>query len=323
MSQQTVSNAVNDLDDQMGAETRERVVADSARLDYHRNPSAHRLRSPHRDTIGFLILDEAKRFLADPMTDLFLAGFGDVLRDHDCSLLIQASKPDWPLEQLILPLLAGRIDGAVLLLSGTTAQRRRYADRLRGLDEPLVLLQEHRRIGVPAVVADDRRASAALCQHLIGRGHERIAFLTATHRWSAIEERHAGYRSALRGAGLEPDPVLSRWAGGFDAVEACAEAGRLLALEAPPTAIMCGNDLIALGAMKAARERGLRIPEDVAITGFDDFDFAAAVEPALTTVAIPGYEMGRHAAHSLIAAPDAGALQGTAFRAELKLRASG
>jgi LacI family transcriptional regulator len=312
---------LNGRDNQMTPETRTRVLDTIKALGYHRNPAAHRLRSSGADTLGFLILDEATRFLADPMTDLFLAGFGDVLRENEYSLLIQASKPHWPLEQLIVPLLAGRVDGAVILLSGSAAERRGHVRAIAELEEPVVLVQEHAaRTSTPAVVADDRRASRELCRHLIKRGHTRIAFLTASDRWSAIEERHAGYRAALRAAGLRAERELAVWGGGFRALDARSHAAELLDLDDPPTAIMCGNDLIALGAIMAAREKGMRVPDDVAITGFDDFEFAVAVDPALTTVAIPGYEMGRHAATHLISAP--GTMAGATFRAELKIRAS-
>ena len=86
----------------------------------------------------------------------------------------------------------------------------------------------------------------------------------------------------------------------WDASEAAAIVDRLLALPDPPTAIMAGNDLLAIGAIRQARSHGLRVPEDMAVTGFDDFAFAEFVEPSLTTVFVPGYDMGRSAAENLI-----------------------
>jgi LacI family transcriptional regulator len=324
VSVQTVSNVLNGRDDQMGEETRRRVSEAIRSLEYHRNPSARRLRVSAGDTFGFLILDEATRFLADPATDLFLAGIADVLRERDYSLLIQASKPGWPFEPLLEPLLGGRIDGAVVILSGSAARRRSFMKRLAAIDEPLVLIQEHGapRRGLPSVLANDREASRALCRHLLERGHERIAFLTSEHRWSAIEERHAGYLAALREAELEPDPEMTVSAGEFRPLDARDAAAALLDHPRPPSAIMCSNDQIALGAMMAARDRGLRIPEDLAVTGFDDFEFAVGVEPALTTVAMPGYEMGRCAAERLLGPAADRRDLAALFQAEVRLRGS-
>jgi DNA-binding LacI/PurR family transcriptional regulator len=115
-----------------------------------------------------------------------------------------------------------------------------------------------------------------------------------------VEQRHAGYCEALHAAGLERDPSFELFEGIWDAADAGVMVDRLLALPNPPTAVMGGNDLLAIGVMRQARARGLRVPEDLAVTGFNDFAFAEFVDPPLTTVHVPGYEMGRSAAQLLI-----------------------
>lgn len=325
VSVQTVSNLINGRTNQMTVETQKRIRRVMKELGYHPNSAARGLRSAKSRTFGFLILDDASRFLADPMTDLFLSGLGDVLRDDGYALLIQASRPGNPIESLLMPMLEGRIDGAVVFLSGPRSVRGRYVKELEKLTRPFVLLQEHTGTGeqVASISADDRSGSRDLARHLIGRGHSRIAFLTAAHPWSALEERYAGYLNALEEAGIGPDPDHAIWRGDFAAFDAADAAGALLDGDRPPTAIMCGNDLIALGVLKASRDRGLRVPGDISVTGFDDFDFAAAIEPALTTVRIPGYEMGQRAAETLIAsAIGKGSVVGHVFPTELCLRAS-
>jgi DNA-binding LacI/PurR family transcriptional regulator len=112
-----------------------------------------------------------------------------------------------------------------------------------------------------------------------------------------LEQRHLGYCDALAAAKLEP--MVFR-GGGWTPGSGAEQVERLLSSGARPTAIMCGNDLLALGAIRSARERQLRVPEDVAVTGFDDFDFAEFVNPALTTVRVPGYEIGRTAGRMLV-----------------------
>lgn len=302
VSVQTVSNLVNGRYGQMSATTRARVENVMKELAFRPNPAARGLRSARSETLGFLILDDASRFLADPMTDLFLAGLGDVLRERGYALLIQASRPSNPIASLLTPLLEGRIDGAVISLSGPPAVRARYIKFLGKLSAPCVLLQEHSRVdgNVSTIAASDREGSRLLCRRLLENGHQRIAFLTGKHRWSAIDERFAGYLEAHREAGVDPDAEYSVRHGNFGPSDAADAARILLSLPVPPTAIMCANDLLACGAVRAARDLGLRVPADLAVTGFDDFDFAAAVDPSLTTVSIPGYEMGGQAATDLI-----------------------
>lgn len=325
VSVQTVSNLVNGRTNQMTPETQTRLREVMERLGYYPNSAARGLRSARSQTIGFLILDESTRFLADPMTDLFMSGLGDVLRDQNYALLIQASRSDRPIDQLLAPLHEGRVDGAVVFLSGPASTRARYVQQLRKLPVPMLLLQEHELLesDVPVIAADDFGGARDLCRHLLAAGHRRVAFLSASHRWSAIEARHRGYHAAHVEAELQVDPTLTVWQGKFDAISASESAAVLLDSVAPPDAVMCANDLVALGVLKAARDRGLRVPDDLAVTGFDDFDFAAAVSPPLTTVSIPGYEMGRLAARVMIDSGDDGiASTQHMFSTQLQIRES-
>lgn len=297
VSIQTVSNFVNQRYHLMGDETRARVERAMSELGYHPNLAARTLRSARTQTLCFLLLDEGSRFLADPMTDLIIAGIGDVARDRGYGLLIRAALPDEPDPTLIGPLLENRADGAFLFLSGEPEVRRWYAARLAELDFPFVLLEPSNDTNQLTVRAADREGARRLTEYLISAGHERIAFLTTAVSWPMLEQRLLGYCDALSAAKLEP--MVFR-GGGWTPASGAEQVGRLLDSGARPTAIMCGNDLLALGAIRAARERRLRVPEDVAVTGFDDFDFAEFVDPALTTVRVPGYEIGRAAGRMLV-----------------------
>jgi DNA-binding LacI/PurR family transcriptional regulator len=325
VSTQTVSNLLNGRTDHLATETAQRIHAVIERLDYRRNFVARGLRSARAQALAFLVTDASARFLADPMTDLFLAGLGDELRDSDYGLLIQSAHPNAPFESLLAPATEARVDGAVLFLSGPPELRAQRVDRLRTLRIPTILLQEHGVPGdqQPSVTSDDRFGSRALCRHLLERGHRRIDYLSAADSWSAIEERIAGFHDAL----AEADDQLVRGTitlrGTYAPLDAASVARDLLSLPDRPTAMLCGNDLVALGVLKAARELGLRVPEDLAVAGFDDFDFAAALDPPLTTVRIPGYEMGRQAARSLLRAVESRApAESCAFPVEVRLRGS-
>jgi DNA-binding LacI/PurR family transcriptional regulator len=136
-----------------------------------------------------------------------------------------------------------------------------------------------------------------------------------------LEQRLLGYRDAVDDAGLEPIVFTG---GTWTPTSGAEQAERILSRRKRPSAMMCGNDLLALGAIRAVRERGLRVPDDVAVTGFDDFDFAQFADPALTTVRIPGYDMGRAAGEALVDVLGGGApaVRQLVLPVELELRES-
>jgi DNA-binding LacI/PurR family transcriptional regulator len=115
-----------------------------------------------------------------------------------------------------------------------------------------------------------------------------------------IEQRFEGYRLGLQDAGIAFDPALTRFDGVWEASTGESQVVELLTEKDPPTALLAGNDLLAIGAIKALKQRHVRIPEDFAVAGFDDFAFAEHIDPPLTTVRIPGFEMGYQAAQGLI-----------------------
>jgi DNA-binding LacI/PurR family transcriptional regulator len=329
VSLQTVSNYVNGRFHEMSGETRERVGRELDQLSYWPNAAARSLRARRTMTLGFLVLDEGARFLADPMTDLVIAGIGDFARDHGYSLLIQAARPDPEnLEGLFAPLLEHRIDGALLFLSGAPSIRRKTVRRIVELGFVVAVFEQAPAdVPVVSVTADNRGGARLMAEHLIEHNHRRIAFISTRAPWPMVEERLRGYRDALRAHGIQCDPALEASEGVWAPSDGSHMADRLLALPDPPTAIMCGNDLLALGAMRAAKLRGLRVPDDVAVTGFNDFEFAQFVDPPLTTVRVPGYDLGRAAAESVIARlgndalPDDGRRNVT-LPVELQLRGS-
>jgi DNA-binding LacI/PurR family transcriptional regulator len=297
VSIQTVSNIVNQRFHLMGADTRARVQQAMSELGYHPNVAARTLRSARTETLCFLLLDEGSRFLADPMTDLVIAGIGDVARERGYGLLIRAALPDEPDPSVVKPLLENRADGAILFLSGEPELRGWYVSKLAELGFPFILLEPSEDRQMLTVTAADREGAHGLTKHLIDTGHERIVFLTTAVPWPMLEQRLLGYRDALAEAGL---PEIVFHGGTWTPASGAEQVDRVLDSGVRPTAMMCGNDLLALGAIRAVREQGLTVPGDIAVTGFDDFDFAEFADPALTTVRIPGYEIGRAAGEMLV-----------------------
>ena len=147
---------------------------------------------------------------------------------------------------------------------------------------------------MPLVQVDNRLGARLASEHLLALGHRRIAHITGPRGWVATEDRRRGYYAALASAGILPEPTLE-----IDSIPEIVPgreaAARLLALPERPTAIFAFNDNIAIGVIQAARARGLRVPEDLSIVGFDDIEHATIVSPELTTVRQPLAEMGRTA----------------------------
>jgi LacI family transcriptional regulator len=177
------------------------------------------------------------------------------------------------------------------------------SESLRSLleEDVLVVLIDRRvpGIDVDVVLSDNRQGGYLATRHLIDLGHSRIACLAGPSNVTPSSERVTGYLQALREAGLAPDEKLIV-SGNFRAESGFQIIQDLLRLPEPPTAVFASNDLMAIGAMRAAAQNGLRVPEDISIVGFDDIELASYVIPALTTVRQPKSEMGKAAVELLI-----------------------
>lgn len=301
VSHQTVSNYVNGRVELMGEDTRLRVEDAMTTLGYFVDQTARHLRSGRTRTLAFLVLDEHRRFLADPHTASMLAGVGDAARDHGYSILIQAARPRQRSWELISPVLEGRVDGALLVLSGPSHIRAWYVRQLAGRDASFVVFDEEvNAVTGVSIVADNRAGAVALTKHLLDAGHERIAFIAPRTPWPVVEQRHAGYRDALVAHGMQPDVTHEFFEGRADVASGAELTDRVLDADAPPTAIVAANDRMAIGAMRAVRRRGLAVPQDVGVAGFDEGGFAATLAPELAMVRVPAYEMGRAGAERLV-----------------------
>jgi LacI family transcriptional regulator len=150
-----------------------------------------------------------------------------------------------------------------------------------------------------SVVPDDLHGARLATRHLAKLGHRRIAFINGPEGWDAATNRMKGYRQELSAWDMSFDPVLVR-TGDWEVQSGYLATQSLIELNPPPTALFAANDLMALGAIYAIQEAGLRVPEDVAVVGYDDRDFAGFVRPAITTVRMPCEEMGHVSAESLV-----------------------
>ncbi|WZP00259.1 LacI family DNA-binding transcriptional regulator [Isosphaeraceae bacterium EP7] len=300
VSLQSVSNVLNGRTSQMREETRDRIQQSIRDLNYQPNLQARALRLNCTNTVAFLTIDPADRFLSDPFHIAILSGMVGALRRRDFGLMVQGFHPDQVDGVFRRLMRQRRFDGAVVHLSGSPDRRSASIAELIGTGVPFVLIEDHVNSPTAAcVLADDGGGAAAAVAFLQAGGHTRIGFLTTDRHWPAVEKRSAGYESAIRAGGGLWSKV---WEVERETVDGARErVASILRDEPAVTAILCANDVLALGAVQAARQAGRKVPTGMAIIGFDDFDFAQYVDPPLTTVALPGLEMGARAAELLLA----------------------
>jgi DNA-binding LacI/PurR family transcriptional regulator len=290
VSRTTVSNAYN-RPDQLAPELRDRILAAARGLGYAGpDPAARRLRSGRGDAVGVMLSGGPASAFADPGTVLLIRGIARVTADAGVALLL-------------VPERAGVRDAvvdAICLCSMAPGHPGVAAAAGRGV--PLVVVDEPRLDGHGFVGVDDRRGARLAAEHRVALGHRRVALVTERREAPAVgRARFDGYREALRGVD---------WTG-VEAADGTPEQGAAAAREAlaaapRPTALIAGTDQLALGALAAAREAGLRVPEDVSVVGFDDLPGAAWARPALTTVRQPLLEKGEAAGRMLTGGADAG-----------------
>jgi LacI family transcriptional regulator len=279
----------------VAAGTAERVHAAIRAAGYKPSHVARSLRTSRSLSVGLLIPD-----ITNPFYPVVARGLQDELQPAGYQLLISSTDGQREnTDRLIEGMLDRQVDGIVIEARDLVPE---WIREQLGEDMPLVLLgREHP--GTDAVVVNDEQGSFEATELLAGLGHRRVAFV------GAGGPRESGFERARGQHGLDPEPGLVRRAELTRAAGAGAVA-RLLDLGSPPTAVVCGNDLIAVGALDAARLRGRRVPDELSVTGFDDIEVAALVTPALTTVQNPAYEIGRVSARLVLERLDDAAAPG-------------
>ncbi|MGH2562305.1 MAG: LacI family DNA-binding transcriptional regulator [Thermomicrobiales bacterium] len=291
VSRTTVSFVLNDVTSmKISEQTRQRVLQAAQELGYIPDASARTLASGKTCTLG-LIVSHAKLIPVDVFIPQLLHSLYDVCREHGYRLLLEtAEHADQPgaFERLVR---AKQIDGLIVL------SPRQDDAHLRNLIEtgyPLVLIGKYPHSAAHAVMPETNpEATYHTTAHLIGLGHRRIAFIHFMPIYDpATDSRLFGYRQALDEAGIPFDEHLVR-DGDYSAASGYAAMTSLLAASPRPTALVAGNDTIAIGAMAAITEAGLHVPDDVAVTGHDDIPTARYTVPSLTTVRMPAQAMGR------------------------------
>jgi DNA-binding LacI/PurR family transcriptional regulator len=320
VSQSTVSRVLNDTPTSVpiAAETRERVQEVAKRLGYRPNPLARGLRGARTMLLGVIV-----REITDPFFSMAIEALSTeaLARGYNVVLGSAHSKAD---EAIALKaVLETRHCDAILLL-GDMRDEPKFLDDLRASQTPVIALWHGTELeGVPTVNIDNRAGMVAAVDHLIDKGHDRIAFIGG-RPLGDIRERRTAFYEHLEEKGIAvPEEyvqnVINDPAGGDAALRT------LLALETPPTAVVCSTDHLATGVLHAAADLGIVVPRDLSVVGFDDIPLASFTVPSLTTVHMPVAEMTALAARLAMDEPEdgqSGAVKGFVVTPTLVVRES-
>jgi LacI family transcriptional regulator len=291
----TVSNVLN-RPERVAEETRTRVQLAIIALGFVRNEPARQLRAGRSRTIGLLVLDAANPFFADVSRGAeeaaALAGLAVILCNSGQDAVKETSYLNLMAEQRVQGLLLTPVDADPIRLS-----------RLVERGMPVVLLDRRAEgAGMCSVSVDDVSGGDLAVSHLLEMGHERVAFIGGPTTIAQVKDRLQGARNALARAGRDPDSLVTITTTSMTVAAGRGAGERLggLPVKRRPTAAFCGNDLLALGLLQEMIRQGLDVPNDVAIVGYDDIEFAAAAAVPLTSVRQPRHLLGKTAADLLL-----------------------
>lgn len=288
----TVSRALNN-EYGVNPETREHVLAIADRLNYRPNRVARGLVTGRSHSMGLIVSDIRNPFFAE-----VARGAEDAAHAANCDLVLCNSDMNSAKQmQYVRSLLEKRVEG--ILMNSVSMLSRKQQMELSASGVPVVLLNQSASNRAFSTVAADNEAGGELAaKYLLGLGHRRIAHLTGPKQHGNLSGRARGFVRGLLSAKKPAEPVVlygrNNFAGG------CELAHKLLEGNPKITAIFAANDIMAFGVIRATLERGLRIPEDISLIGFDNVELAGIVNPPLTTIHQPKYEIGHTAVEILL-----------------------
>lgn len=292
----TVSNVINARTARVSEETRVRILAAIDRLGYRPQRSARGLRLQREYAIGLTIVRPDRRFLDDPYVTEVAAGMSNGLTDAGYGLMINGVPDIEGLRTIVAH--ASNVDAQAVMASGSRPLREEIYRMLEKLHQPLAIIQDD----LPDLsdtccfLQDDEEGAKMLTEQLIAAGARQIIFAAPDHVWPAVERREAAVRAAARRRAR----VTRIKCNEADFPGSIAEIGAAFDKHGVPDAVVGANDQIGIAAIHAARQRGLNIPDDLMVTGFNAFPFRQFSEPLISSVGSPAYSIGEAVARGLL-----------------------
>lgn len=302
----TVSNVINGKTGMMGVETRDAVERAIRELGYRPNAMGRNLRSARRHSVGVICVGDNPSFLADPFNTNTIAGLSNVLSAHGYGVVVVGVAETALADSFLVR--NDTTDALALIPSGTPHRRARMYEQLTGLRQPLIIFQDRFRPAgedVLVIRQDDREGGRLLAARLIARGARRIAFLLPRRNWPAMEARLAGVRDAIAAASA-PVRLSEIRCGNESMADTLAALDASAARRERPDAIMGGNDQMGIAALRWAADRGIAVPGEMKVTGFNAFEFRDYSTPTLTSIRSSAYAMGEACGRAVLARLDQG-----------------
>lgn len=294
VSAKTVSRVLNE-EPFVKDSTRESVLKAIGELGYRPNSLARSLRMQETKTIGLVVPNSANPFYAD-----VAKGVEKVSFDEGYNIILCNSDRNINKEIMYADLLAQKQTDGILFVGAWIGDQMDHIHQLHQTGMPMVIVDRLiRGLPIDSIVADNFLGGKIATEHLLSLGHRRIACIAGAPEATPNAKRLLGYKDALEQAGIPTNESLIfrgdfQYSGGYQGGQA------LLSLAEPPTAIFAANDLMAVGAIRAALDQGLSVPDDLSVVGFDDIQMSAFVNPSLTTISPHNQKMGEIAMRMLL-----------------------
>jgi len=288
----TVSRVINNSKS-VSDETRELVLETIKKLNYQPNLLGRNLRRAETRLILILLPS-----ISNPFYSKLVKGAEDVAHKNGYNVMLCNTDSDIKRERVYLEHLKNRLADGLIFMSPEIDK-----DELTNISKkyPVVQCSEYKEgADVPRISIDNMAAAYKAVKHLIGIGHRRIGMISVRNEYVSTKQRELGYRKALEDSGIDFDSTLIKY-GSYGFRSGLRAAKQMLSMENRPTAIFAISDSMAIGAIRAAKESGLKVPADLAVVGFDDISFASMCEPPLTTISQPKYDLGCAAMEMLLA----------------------
>ena len=297
ISTSTVSRALRDSHE-ISPETKQLVLECAEKLNYRPNPIALSLKERRSRSIGVVVCEIANNFFSQVIN-----GIESIAYDRGYNVIISQTRESYDREVMDLQYLASRsVDGLLISLSTETND----LTHLKGLHSkglPIVFFDRiTEEINTHKVIVDNFKGAYDATEHLIRNGHKRIGVLTNSEFLSITHERVAGYKEALIRNGIKVDEnfIQHCFYGGMMSEEIEDAVNKLLTQKNKPDAIFATSDKLTTGCLKTLKRRGLKVPDDISVVGFSNTDIAELIEPPLTVVRQPAFEMGKAATELLL-----------------------
>jgi len=309
----TISRALHDHP-RIGAETKTRIQALAKEMGYVPSTVARSLTANRTWTIGMVVAT-----ISDPFMGRIVEGVEQVAIGAGFNVILSTSQNDRQREIAVIDVLRQRrVDGIIVIASHLFD---RHCHHFDCIEIPIVIIdeQEPEEITHSVAVADSGGARLAV-EHLLDLGHRRIGYIGVANRPKSNQYRLKGYQEALQAAGITPDPTLIFTADNIEDHAQRGEAGLEPLRAAGATAIFCYNDMTAIGVLSACYKRGLIVPDDLSVIGFDDIDMATYTIPSLTTIRQPRLELGQRAMQMILDLLDGRTPENQLISGELVIR---